>query len=134
MLALAGPVGWSIAGATLLGSVVLLSKNKMKTNKQKGEEIESIKKNTETLKEQSKQIEELLKATTLIREGINQKVFKAMDCYNADFTLLPSDKQNLLASLVTDTRTLSEKLGITFEMNEETNAEEEKKHKAYRNQ
>ena len=35
LLALAGPIGWSIAGATLLTSIILLSNNKRKIDKEK---------------------------------------------------------------------------------------------------
>ena len=39
LLALAGPIGWSIAGATLLTSIILFAKKRTKLNKQKNEEI-----------------------------------------------------------------------------------------------
>ena len=38
-LALAGPVGWSIAGATLLSSILIFTAKKTKLNNQKNEEI-----------------------------------------------------------------------------------------------
>ena len=41
-LALAGPVGWGVAGVTLLSSIVLFSMKKLKLNKHKKEEIEAV--------------------------------------------------------------------------------------------
>ena len=46
LLAMSGPIGWSIAGATLLTSILLFAKKRTKLNKQKNEEIESVKRNT----------------------------------------------------------------------------------------
>lgn len=51
ILALAGPVGWSISGATLLASVVLFANKKMKLSKEKKEEIEAVLRNVESIKE-----------------------------------------------------------------------------------
>lgn len=60
LLALAGPIGWSIAGATLLTSIILLSNNKRKIDKEKKDEIEKIKTNTGKIVEQSNSIKILL--------------------------------------------------------------------------
>ena len=38
LLVMAGPVGWGIAGASVLASVVLFANNKLKSNKEKGKE------------------------------------------------------------------------------------------------
>ena len=40
LLAMAGPIGWTIAGATLLSSIVLFAKKRTKLNAEKNEEIE----------------------------------------------------------------------------------------------
>ena len=47
LLAMAGPIGWTIAGATLLTSILLFTSKKAKLNKQKNEEIEAVQNNTE---------------------------------------------------------------------------------------
>lgn len=47
LLAMAGPVGWTIAGATLLSSIIIFSSKRTKLNKKKNEEIEVLKNNIE---------------------------------------------------------------------------------------
>lgn len=49
-LALAGPVGWGIAGASLLSSIVIFSVKKHRLSKKKKETIESVKNNTDSAK------------------------------------------------------------------------------------
>ena len=66
LLALAGPIGWSIAGATLLTSVILFANKKIKLDKEKKEEIESVLRNTEKLRETDIQLDVLLKNYYLI--------------------------------------------------------------------
>ena len=70
LLAMAGPIGWTIAGATLLTSILLFTSKKTKLNKQKNEEIESVKKNTEKIKEMDVQISQLLEETSAIKNGL----------------------------------------------------------------
>lgn len=70
LLALAGPIGWSIAGATLLTSIILLSNNKRKIDKEKKDEIEKIKTNTGKIVEQSNSIKILLEENNALYVNI----------------------------------------------------------------
>lgn len=78
LLALAGPVGWTIAGATLLSSILIFTSKKAKLNKQKNEEIQAIKDNTERVKEMDVKIAALLEETARIRTGLNEMLAKAL--------------------------------------------------------
>src|SRR5699024_7202943 len=60
LIALAGPIGWSIAGATLLTSVVLFSKQKSKNRQAKDEELSALKENTAQVKGIATKISALL--------------------------------------------------------------------------
>ena len=107
LLAMAGPIGWSIAGATLLTSILLFSKKKTKLNKQKNEEIETVKRNTEKVKEVDAQIGEILSQTDSIRTGLNNKYKECLELYGKDYSLFDDDRKKALGSLVNQTKALS---------------------------
>lgn len=107
LLAMAGPIGWSIAGATLLTSILLFSKKKMKLNKQKNEEIESVKRNTETVKEIDLKIHEILSQTNSIREGLNSSYMKCMELFGKDYMSFNDNQKKSLGALVNQAKALS---------------------------
>lgn len=115
LLAMAGPVGWSIAGATLLTSILLFAKKRTKLNKQKNEEIESVKRNTEQVKEVDVGLKELLDETISIRDGVNNSFTSNLDMYGKDYTSFSDEQKKILGALVNNTRALSALLGKVIE-------------------
>lgn len=113
-LAMAGPLGWTIAGATLLSSILVLSAKKLKTNKDKNEEIQLIKENTERVHEMDAKISVILKETSDLREGLNRQYADAASLYGTDYKSLGEEEKLLLGALVNNTRTLAAKLGDTI--------------------
>ena len=113
-LALAGPVGWTIAGASILTSVILFSTSKIKMNSKKKEEIESIKKNTELVKRTTADIKALLDEVVELRNALNKYYLKCVSLYNANFTMLSYEQQMQLGTLVNNTKALSASLGKTI--------------------
>ncbi len=111
LLALAGPVGWTIAGATLLTSILLFTKNRAKLNKEKNEEIESVKKNTVIIQQMDAQIQQLLQETNDIKTGVNDKYILCMGLYGSDYNRLTDEEKKGLGALVNFTKTLSVLLG-----------------------
>ena len=118
LLALAGPVGWTIAGATLLTSILLFSKKRTKLNKEKNEEIENVKKNTEIIKEMDAEIYALLKKTIDIRDGLNESYRKCLSVYGGDYCTISDNEKQALGSLVNNTLTLSAMLNEVVEESE----------------
>lgn len=112
-LAMAGPIGWSIAGATLLSSIILFSVKKVKLNKQKNEEIESVKKNIEAVKKMDLEIASILDETTKLRNGLNGMFKNTLPFYNSDYTSLEAESKQLLGALVNNTKALSAMYGKT---------------------
>ena len=110
-LALAGPVGWSIAGATLLTSIVLFANKKIKLDKEKREEIESVKRNTEQLKETDVKLDGLLKKTTEMRERLSEQYTQAMRYFGRDFLDIPEEDKMLLGAIVNNAKALALSLG-----------------------
>ena len=107
LLAMAGPIGWGIAGATLLTTIVLYSRNKNKNNKAKSDEIESIKSNTTAVKEVDAFISGTLEETVKLRDGLASQFTSALSLFNADYTKLNDTQKSLLGAIVNNTKSLS---------------------------
>ena len=110
-LALAGPVGWGIAGVTLLSSIVLFSLNKLKLNKKKKEEIEAVRNNAATARKVAAQIQELLDEVTALRDSLDQQYNACLENYGSYFMLIPKSQQIRLGALVNNTKALAISLG-----------------------
>ena len=107
LLALAGPVGWSIAGATLLSSILLFASKKTKLNKQKNEEIQAVKKNIEAVRELDGEISQILSETAGTRTGLNDMLTRSLSLFGADYLTLGDPQKQLLGALVNNTKALS---------------------------
>lgn len=107
LLALAGPIGWTIAGATLLSSILIFTTKKTKLNKQKNEEITALKENIEAVREMDVKINALLIETQQIRIGLNDMLKNALPLYNADYASITDDEKKTLGALINNTKALS---------------------------
>ena len=115
-LALAGPVGWSISGATLLASVALFANKKMKLRKEKKEEIEAVLRNVESVKEINYRVKQLLDKTSKLRDMLNTQYGQCMPCYGKNFLELSEDQQMLLGTLVNNAKSLAATLSENVEV------------------
>lgn len=111
LLALAGPIGWSIAGATLLTSVILFANKKIKLDKEKKEEIESVLKNTEQLKETDIQLNAILEKTACTREKLSNQYTAALPYFGKSFLEISEEGQLLLGTIVNNAKALAMLLG-----------------------
>lgn len=107
LLALAGPVGWGIAGATLLSSVVLFSVNKMQLDKKKKEEIEAVKKNTNEVQKIDVQIRCLIDEVVSLWDKLNLQYSDCLVNYGCDFRSISQEQQMQLGALVNNTKSLA---------------------------
>ncbi|GAB1476449.1 hypothetical protein MASR2M70_12830 [Bacillota bacterium] len=107
LLALAGPVGWGIAGASVLVSVVLIANNKIKSNKQKKEEIEKIKKNAEALRESTAKVKAMYEKTATLRSNLFDQYNECMTCFAKSFDQISENMQYALMALVNNTKSLA---------------------------
>ena len=110
LLALAGPIGWSIAGAKLLTSIILLSNNKRKIDKEKKDEIEKIKTNTGKIVEQSNSIKILLEENNALYVNIVKNYQKALYIFNMDYTIMKEEDKFLLGSIVNETKAIAKSI------------------------
>ena len=107
LLALAGPIGWTIAGASILTSVVLFTRKKMKTTKEKIGEIEKVKTNTEALKESAALIKDLLDKTVMLRDALAEQYGNCMKTFGKDFRTMEETEQTMLMTLVNNTKAIA---------------------------
>jgi len=104
LLALAGPVGWTVAGASILASVVLLSKKKLETRAAKQEALTAVKRNVSMVKRNDAQIADLLQKTTVLRIDLKGSYGDALVFFGADFSSLSESQRDRLAVLVNNTK------------------------------
>lgn len=109
-LALTGPVGWSIAGVTLLSSIVLFSLKKLRLDKKKKEEIKAVKNNTASARKVAAQIQELLDEVVALRDSLGQQYNSRLADYGKDFISIPKEQQIQLGVLVNNTNALAASL------------------------
>lgn len=111
LLALAGPIGWGIAGVTLLSSVVLFKMSRFRMDKKKRDEIESIKNNTFTVQKLAAQIQMLLEEVAELRKRLDQQYSDCLMVYGRDFLSISREQQIQLGVLVNNTKSLAATLG-----------------------
>lgn len=115
LLALAGPIGWGIAGTSVLASVCLMVRKRFKIQESKRNEIKQMKAFTENLKE----VEEKIKKISLQTNSIYSELLKQhKDCsiyQSADYSTFSSEDKAKLAVLVNNTKSLAALLGKTVE-------------------
>lgn len=104
LLALAGPIGWTVAGATLLTSIVLFKRKKSQNLREKQNELLKIKNNTAEVRTLGTQINDLLQRTTNLRGSLTKSFSEALPFFGADFLALTSEQQSQLATLVNNTK------------------------------
>lgn len=104
LLALAGPIGWGIAGATLLASIALFAKAKHDNTEERQQALTALKQNTALVRGIDAQIGDLLQRTVSLRELLIKSFGDAMAFFGADFLALSSSQQSQLAALVNNTK------------------------------
>ncbi|MCC3295569.1 hypothetical protein LJ756_13160 [Arthrobacter sp. zg-Y411] len=104
LLALAGPIGWTIAGATLLTTVVVFSKKKFENRAAKDVALTAIKQNIALTKRSDIQIATALEETSSLRNRLVSLYAECLTFYRADFATLNEADQVRLATLVNNTK------------------------------
>lgn len=105
-LAMAGPIGWGVAGATLLTSIAFFVKKKHDIAKEKHEELMAVKQNTEALKESRAAIISLRAKTDSFRESLSSSFISSCRLQGADYLALADDEKLSLGALVNNAKSL----------------------------
>lgn len=115
LLALAGPVGWTIAGAGLLASIALLTKKKLENREAREEALTAVKRNTSIVRRMDAEIADLLEKTTSIRLSLARFYGEALAAFDTDYLVLPASRQDQLVALVNNTKACAALLGKRLE-------------------
>lgn len=115
LLALAGPIGWTIAGATLLTSIALFAKKKFENRKAKQTALTAVKENTALVRTLDEKIGDLLRRTVTLREKLSKSYGESLPFLGADFLALAEEQQSQLAALVNNTKACAAQLSRRIE-------------------
>lgn len=107
LLALAGPVGWGIAGASVLTSIALFTRKRIKLKDEKNKELLNVKSNIEKLKEVSAKTDILKEKTYALFTELNNSFIKCISLVGSDYSKLNNNEQLQLGTLVNNTKALS---------------------------
>lgn len=115
LLALAGPIGWGIAGVAVVGSGVAVGIKNRKVSKNAVEEAEKINIAETELKETGEVVSNIHDETILLLDNIKEQLNQANPLGGKNYSSMLNDEQLLLGTLVNNTLSLAEMLNKTVE-------------------
>ena len=107
LLALAGPVGWGIAGTSLITTLILVYKKKIKAQESKKDEIMRMKNCIEALKELKGSMDALTLQTNLQYVSVSEQLKACRDLGNKDYLNFTDSEKQSLGALVNNVMGLS---------------------------
>jgi hypothetical protein len=115
LLALAGPIGWGISAATTAVSLIALGGKNKKVSSKAIEEAKKITIAGAQLNETGAAVSQLHNETILIFDNLKAQLSDAERARGSNYSLLSSDDQMRLGTLVNNTLSLAEMLNKTVE-------------------
>lgn len=125
LLAMAGPIGWGIAGATLLTSIVLFAKKKHDILGERQKALTAVKENTDRVAEMSVAVGFLVSRTDELRMRLDDLYSQCIRLFGSDYSMLGPDDQDRLAAMVNDTLALSRLLSERLTQDEPSEGQAE---------
>lgn len=119
LLALAGPIGWTVAGASLLTSIALFSKKSLENRESKQEELTAVKENTALVDRLDVQVDDLLQRTAALRERLMTSYSESLELFGGDYRAMSAAQQTELAALVNNTKACAALLSTRIEQDTE---------------
>lgn len=114
-LALAGPIGWGVAGTSVIVSVWLVWRKKHKIQESKREEIARMKKWIEALKEIKGKIDAISIKTSSLLENLKGALSACENMQGQDYTTFTDIQKKALGSIVNNTKAFAALLNMTIE-------------------
>ena len=115
LLTFAGPVGWAISGASLVGSLVALNMSNKEIARKTEESIGSIKKEMNRIKEIDCKVRTWNKETINLTNAISKQLTTVHR--KKDYLTFSDEEMNELQCIFNDTEVLSKMIGETIEGN-----------------
>ena len=111
LLALAGPIGWTIGGAALVGSGVLANSRNKNIAKQAEEQLGIIRRETLRITEVKERVESEKEAITALNIGVNDVLRQMYSISSSDYKSFTSEEKGQLMLLLNSSETLSVRIG-----------------------
>lgn len=115
LLALAGPIGWSLSGAAAGISLISMSRSNKEIADRAIDEAKKIMIETEHIQETTKKVENLKAETDSLYNKLKCETEKMEDLYASNYQLLNSEKKLFLGAIVNNLFSLSCLLNKTVE-------------------
>lgn len=113
LLALAGPIGWGVAGTSLAASVWFAWRKKHKIQESKKDEIARLKNCVAVLKELKGKIDAISIQTSSLYDNLSNLLSSCSNLRGRDYTTFTDDQKRALGSMVNNTKALSALLNET---------------------
>ena len=107
LLALAGPIGWGIAGTSILASVLFAWRKKLKVEENKKNEIIRMKNCTFSLRKVKARMESILVQTKGIAVNLENQKEQLIKLEGKDYTKFSDEQKQKLGALVNNTKALA---------------------------
>lgn len=114
LLALAGPIGWGVAGTSLVVSVWFAWRKKHKIQESKKDEIARLKNCVEALKKIKGKIDAISIETSSLYVNLNNLLLSYSYLRGCDYTTFSDDPKQALGAMVNNTKALSVLLNETI--------------------
>lgn len=111
LLALAGPIGWTIGGVALVGSGVLASNRNKSIAKQAEEQLELIKCETLRMTELKKRVDAENAVVAMLNVGVNDVLKQIYTVSSSDYKNFTVAEKECLILLLNSSETLSARIG-----------------------
>lgn len=107
LLALAGPVGWGIAGASILTSVLLFLRKKKMIQESKKMEIERMLNCTNALRVLKTKMDAIHDETIKLNTSLLDQLNSNASLYSQDYSIFSDDQKQSLGAIVNNTKSLA---------------------------
>ncbi|MBR1432310.1 hypothetical protein [Ruminococcus sp.] len=111
LLALAGPIGWGLAGTSVLASILMVVRKKKKIQEEKKQEIERIINCTDAVRKMRADIDALIIQTDQLNSALQEQLLNCSKLMNQDYTKLSAEQKQSLGALVNNTNALATLIG-----------------------
>lgn len=115
LLAMSGPLGWSIAGVSLLASVTLFAAKNQRDRAERQRTLASVTSNTTAARAAAAEISVLVEQTRSLRTRLAESFGDSMRFFGAEFSDLAAPERARLGALVNSTLGAVSLLGRTVE-------------------
>ncbi len=111
-LAMAGPVGWAIGGAALLGGTLLANSKNKEVAERAEQQTQEIKNETNTIKKIKTKILAEIKVIIPLNKGVFDSLKFLKKTGKNDYKMFTDDEKDILMQLMNSAEALSKRIGV----------------------